>query len=375
MRAALIAAIMCAAVAARADSVTPKVESATTTPHGPIPKIVDMPSAARADSGPPMPQYDPRSICIEYTQLLAPNADDGPGMTEWTTGARDYSFGECLSRMAMAQRKLFQAWNQQTSRTRSTCIAWMKETLDDPRDSSSDQIILRTNAYGLLATCLDRLAAGYIKAFGPSPELCTAHPDWSDCEKQSEPDKPKLSASTDKPKLPSPMRDQLIAILQKQFKACYKAPPGVEPKPGVVPTIQIQFSGPDGSLAGRPLIENPPSDPGTRILTEAMARAITRCAPYSIPVQFSPFFDEWRDVIIPIHFVDSSEASSCGPLTPLFHVACRDRVSSEYAACECSCRNDAKSMANYLFNTHKIADWEWRRAYETVRDRCMKGMS
>jgi hypothetical protein len=268
---------------------------------------------ARADSDPPMPQYDVRSICIEYTQDLAPKADDGPGMTEWTTGARDYSFGECLSRMAMAQRKLYQAWNQQTPRARSTCIAWMKETLDDPRESSSDRIILRTNAYGLLATCLDRIAAGYVKAFGPSPELCTAHPDWSDCEKQSEPGKPKPSAPTDKTKLSPPMRDQLIAILQKQFTACFTAPAGVEPKPGVVPMIQIQFAGVDGSLANRPLIKNPPSDPDTRVLTEAAVRAITRCAPYKIPAQFSPFFDDWKDVIFQVDLSNFVEGAAERP--------------------------------------------------------------
>jgi colicin import membrane protein len=99
---------------------------------------------------------------------------------------------------------------------------------------------------------------------------------------------------------PVSKRDQLTALLQEQFLQCFTAPPGVRAKAGVRPVIRIHFSGLDGSLAGRPVIENPPLDPGSRALTEAMARSIASCAPYRIPQQYAPFFEQWKDVIIPV---------------------------------------------------------------------------
>jgi hypothetical protein len=93
-------------------------------------------------------------------------------------------------------------------------------------------------------------------------------------------------------------RDHLTALLQGQFKACFTPPPGARAKKGVRPVIHIHFSGIDGSLAGRPVIENPPSDPGSRALTEAMARSVARCAPYRIPTQYAQYFEQWKDVSI-----------------------------------------------------------------------------
>jgi colicin import membrane protein len=53
-------------------------------------------------------------------------------------------------------------------------------------------------------------------------------------------------------------------------------------------------------LVGRPALRNPSPDPGTRALSEAAVRAIARCAPYKIPAQFAPFFDDWRETIFQI---------------------------------------------------------------------------
>jgi colicin import membrane protein len=104
----------------------------------------------------------------------------------------------------------------------------------------------------------------------------------------------------DAPKMSPSMRGQLIALLRDQFSACFTAPPGVEPQPGAMPMIHIEFNGPDGTLSGRPALRNPSSDPGTRALSEAAVRAIARCAPYKIPAQFAPFFDDWRETIFQI---------------------------------------------------------------------------
>jgi colicin import membrane protein len=102
------------------------------------------------------------------------------------------------------------------------------------------------------------------------------------------------------PKLSPSMRGQLVALLKEQFSQCFTAPPGVEAQAGAVPMIQIQFTSPEGTLAGRPALRNPSSDPGTRALSEAAVRAIARCAPYKIPAQFAPFFEDWRDTIFQI---------------------------------------------------------------------------
>jgi colicin import membrane protein len=102
------------------------------------------------------------------------------------------------------------------------------------------------------------------------------------------------------PKLSPSMRGALIALLREQFGACFTAPPGVEPQAGAMPMIQIEFAGPNGSLVGRPALRNPSPDPGTRALSEAAVRAIARCAPYKIPAQFAPFFDDWRETIFQI---------------------------------------------------------------------------
>jgi colicin import membrane protein len=103
------------------------------------------------------------------------------------------------------------------------------------------------------------------------------------------------------PKLSPSMRGALVALLQEQFLSCFKPPPGVEqPMPGAKALIHIEFMGPGGSLAGRPMLRNPSGDPGTRALSEAAVSAISGCAPYRIPEQFAPYFDDWRETIFQV---------------------------------------------------------------------------
>ncbi|MFI5013041.1 MAG: hypothetical protein ACHQAY_11920 [Hyphomicrobiales bacterium] len=97
------------------------------------------------------------------------------------------------------------------------------------------------------------------------------------------------------PRLSPSMRGALIGLLQEQFGKCFQPPPGVDAQTGAVPVIHIEFTGPEGALVGRPILKNPSSDPGTRALADAALRAIARCAPYKIPAQFAPFFDDWRE--------------------------------------------------------------------------------
>jgi len=102
------------------------------------------------------------------------------------------------------------------------------------------------------------------------------------------------------PKLSPSMLGQLRGVLQDQFYKCFEPPPGMQASLGAVPAVRIQFRSIDGTLAGRPVLMNPSSDPGTRALSEAAIRAIARCAPYQIPAQFAPYFDEWRDTTFQI---------------------------------------------------------------------------
>ena len=53
----------------------------------------------------------------------------------------------------------------------------------------------------------------------------------------------------------------------------------------------------DGSLAEHPQVASASSDPGVRAVASALQRAIMRCAPYRIPAQFLPFFDQWKDTL------------------------------------------------------------------------------
>ena len=103
------------------------------------------------------------------------------------------------------------------------------------------------------------------------------------------------------PKLSPSMMSALVGLLREQFLQCFKAPPGLEqPAPGTKALVHIEFMGPSGSLAGRPSLRSSSSDPGTRALSEAALSAVAGCAPYRIPDEFAPYFDEWRDTVFQV---------------------------------------------------------------------------
>ncbi len=114
------------------------------------------------------------------------------------------------------------------------------------------------------------------------------------------------------PTFSASMRDELIALLQDQFTACFNRRdimPVAVVQPGTVLWIQIEFSAPDGRLVGPPTWRNPSKDPSTRTLAEAFLVTITRCAPYKIPQQFVPFFENWKDTTFQIDAKDFSSAA------------------------------------------------------------------
>ncbi|MEJ0093349.1 MAG: cell envelope biogenesis protein TolA [Methylocella sp.] len=88
---------------------------------------------------------------------------------------------------------------------------------------------------------------------------------------------------------------QLDGLLQEQYKRCwnYVGLGGLK----YVPEIHVQYAE-DGALIGQPSLLNPPSDPALRGLAESAVRAVRRCNPLRIPVQFQPYYDQWKGRIV-----------------------------------------------------------------------------
>lgn len=97
-------------------------------------------------------------------------------------------------------------------------------------------------------------------------------------------------------KLNPSMRDALAGLLQSQIEKCYVAPPGAAGSQAVLPVLNIQF-GPDGTLSPEPRIVRSGPSALDRSVAEAALRAVRRCAPYKIPAQYAPFYNDWKNTI------------------------------------------------------------------------------
>jgi hypothetical protein len=108
---------------------------------------------------------------------------------------------------------------------------------------------------------------------------------------------------------------KLAALMREQFMACFRAPPGARIK--VLgprrPVITVRFADPSGALEAQPVIEYPPSDPGGLAIVEALAQAVARCAPYRIPKQYAQYFEQWKDVTIPVSLREFEDGGSAQP--------------------------------------------------------------
>ncbi|MGO9942308.1 MAG: cell envelope biogenesis protein TolA [Rhodoblastus sp.] len=94
-------------------------------------------------------------------------------------------------------------------------------------------------------------------------------------------------------KMSPSLSDALNGLLMEQYKACWSYLP-LSNGPKYVPWIRVSYR-PDGSLAGEPVLTNPPSDPVSRALADSAMRAVRRCNPLKIPARFQPFYDQWKD--------------------------------------------------------------------------------
>lgn len=95
----------------------------------------------------------------------------------------------------------------------------------------------------------------------------------------------------------SRMSPSLSAALDSWFKdaymGCWTPPPTLPPGEVYVPEVHVEFNA-DGSLSGRPVLVNPPTDPAWRPHAESAMRAAMKCNPLKVPAQYAPYFDQWR---------------------------------------------------------------------------------
>lgn len=90
------------------------------------------------------------------------------------------------------------------------------------------------------------------------------------------------------------MRDALVGMLQQQIERCYSAPPGAS-QGIILPVLDIKLN-PDGSLSTEPRIMKGGSSAVDTSIAQAALRAVRRCAPYKIPAQYAPYYNDWKAI-------------------------------------------------------------------------------
>lgn len=89
---------------------------------------------------------------------------------------------------------------------------------------------------------------------------------------------------------------QFDALMQEQYKQCWSFL-GSNTYGQYIPEIKVEFT-PAGALASQPVLRNPASDPGLRGLAESALRAVQKCNPLKIPVQYALYYDQWKSRIV-----------------------------------------------------------------------------
>ncbi|RZK89169.1 MAG: cell envelope integrity protein TolA, partial [Methylobacterium sp.] len=102
------------------------------------------------------------------------------------------------------------------------------------------------------------------------------------------------AASGTAQRLSPSLRDALVGMLQQQIERCYVAPPGAT-QGVVLPMLDIRLN-PDGTLTSEPRIMRGGANAVDRSIAEAAQRAVRRCAPYKIPTQYAPYYNDWKAI-------------------------------------------------------------------------------
>lgn len=95
-------------------------------------------------------------------------------------------------------------------------------------------------------------------------------------------------------KLSPSLRDALVGMLQQQIERCYSAPPGAA-QGVILPMLDIKLN-PDGSLTSEPRILRSGQNSVDQSIAQAALRAVRRCAPYKIPTQYAPYYNDWKAI-------------------------------------------------------------------------------
>ena len=103
----------------------------------------------------------------------------------------------------------------------------------------------------------------------------------------------------DAPRMSLSLASALDAWLTESYLNCWTPPPAMPEGDTYVAQIKVVFN-PDGSLSGRPVLLNPPTDPAWRAHAESAMRAVKKCDPLKVPAQYAPYFDQWK--VETIHF-------------------------------------------------------------------------
>jgi hypothetical protein len=103
----------------------------------------------------------------------------------------------------------------------------------------------------------------------------------------------------DAPHMSMSMASALDAWLTESYLNCWTPPPGMPEGDTYVAQIKVIFNS-DGSLSGRPVLLNPPSDRAWRAHAESAMRAVRKCDPLKVPAEYMPFFEQWK--VETIHF-------------------------------------------------------------------------
>ena len=85
-----------------------------------------------------------------------------------------------------------------------------------------------------------------------------------------------------------------IDYLRQQISRCWSPPIGVLDAVGLVVKLDVELA-PDGALVRPPIVANTSSDPIFTIASEAAARAVVQCQPYSLPADK---YDAWKHMIV-----------------------------------------------------------------------------
>jgi len=85
-----------------------------------------------------------------------------------------------------------------------------------------------------------------------------------------------------------------IDYLRQQISRCWSPPVGVLDAVGLIVKLDLELNL-DGSLARAPIVPNSSGEPIFTIASEAAARAVVQCQPYTLPPEK---FDVWRRMIV-----------------------------------------------------------------------------